>query len=99
MKIIKFNNGRYSEPPGFGKYTKPPGSPASSCSSRRAHIPDGNNVWYDNHPVTFESYRIPQFNLDIQLRPKGNRQPREEANILGRIKYNLQLNGFRGDRG
>lgn len=93
MKIIKFNSGRYAEPPGFGQYTKPVGVPGSH------KIPNGNNVWYASHPITFETYRIPQFNLDIKLRPPGDRQPREEVNILGRIKYNLQLNGFRGDRG
>lgn len=84
--IIKFNNGRYSEPPTC-KYIPPPGVPVSSCS---------NSV---RHAVTFQNYEIPQFQLNIQLRPDGNRQPREEAKILGRMKYVLQLNGFRGDRG
>lgn len=92
MKIIKFNNGRYSEPP-IGRSIKPIGIPGSH------KIIDGNNLYYRNHKITFETYRIPQFNLDVKLRPNGNRQPREEANILGRMKYILQLNGFRGDRG
>jgi hypothetical protein len=77
MKIIKFNNRRYAEPP-IGRPIPPP------------KFDKGD---------TFKKYEIPQFRLDDELRPKGNRQPREEANILGRMKYILQLNGFRGDRG
>jgi hypothetical protein len=42
--------------------------------------------------LPFSAYEIPQFTLSLNFRRPGARMPREEANILGKVKYNLQLN-------
>lgn len=44
--------------------------------------------------INFQKVQIPQVSVTgIQLRPNGVRQPREEANLLGQIRWVRQLNG------
>lgn len=68
----------------------------------RSPYPPSSRPTCNPPPVLpFKAYEIPQFTLYIDFKRPGARMPREEANILGKVKYNLQLNGLnlkcRGD--